>query len=35
MSFNESNTTEACLRDRLCDGILHHTSCLMEGTDHA
>ncbi len=26
MSFNESNTVEAFIRDRLCGGVTHHTS---------
>ena len=26
MSFNEANTVEAFVRDRLCGGILHHTA---------
>ena len=26
MSFNEANTVEAFVRDRLCGGITHHTA---------
>src|SRR5262245_12914310 len=26
MTFNESNTVEAFIRDRLCGGIMHHTA---------
>lgn len=35
MTFNESKTVEAFVRDRLCGGILHHTSCFMGGMEHA
>ena len=26
MTFNEANTVEAFIRDRLCGGVTHHTA---------
>ena len=26
MTFNESNTVEAYVRDRLCGGVIHHSA---------